>query len=171
MAAVNKIEKFNLSDRVLALSGQGKTTHEISDIITKEAEGKYRVSQPTVSRYLKSIRQERSEQTRQLVHEHIKEHVPHDLQALEDLEAEYLHIFNSKKEPSVESGEEPEKLEYAFDLKERMSAGDRIVKIIETKLRYAGILEDPEGAGHDAADPINLDDFRADTPEKEAVNG
>lgn len=167
MAAINKIEKFNLSDRVLALSGKGKTTHEISQIITEEAQGKYSVSQPTISRWLKTVRQDRSEQTKQLVHDHIKEHVPHDLQALEDMEAEYLHIFNSKKELS--EGKD-EKLEYEFELKTRMSAGDRIVKIIETKLRYAGILEDPESAGRDSADPIDLDDFRTDTRDKEAAN-
>jgi hypothetical protein len=168
MPAISKIEKFNLSDRILGLSGLGKTSAEIAEIVTSEADGKYRISQPTVARWLKSVRQERSEQTKQLVHDHIKEHVPADLQALEDLEAEYLHIFNSKKEVKDKS---PDPLfEYEFELKTRMAAGDRIVKIIDTKLRYAGLLEDTE-EGRDTADPIDLDDFRPTAAAKETANG
>ena len=156
MAAVNKIEKYNLQNRVLALSGEGNTTHQIAAILTEEAEGRYSISQPTVSRWLKTVREDRAEQTKQLVHDHVKEHVPADLQALEDLESEYLAIFNNPEQ---------------YNLKDRMAAGDRIVKIIDTKLKYAGILENPDALPGGSEDPVDLDEFRSTLSEKKAVNG
>ncbi len=181
MAAVNKIEKYGLQERVLALTGEGKTTAVIADIITSELNQRDAISQPTVARWLKSVRQERSEQTRDIVQKHLEISLPADLDALEEIEKAVLGIFRNQALPAGVPGEEinpeqpnPEQSADSsssapFDLRTRLDAGMKVIKIIETKLRYAGILENPDA--HDAS-PVDLDEFRRGLDEmKEHVDG
>jgi hypothetical protein len=53
---VNKIEEHGLGDRVLDLVVAGKGTAEIAALLTEEARGAFRISQPTVSRWLEDTR-------------------------------------------------------------------------------------------------------------------
>lgn len=174
MSAQNKIEKYQLQDRTLELSARPGLTHtQIAEILTTELAGRASVSQATVSRWLKAVRQERGEQTRQVVQDHIQATVPADLQALEEVEGWLLGIFRDQTEllkirdTSMLGDRDLERLAAAvqasegdgFDLSDRANAAMKAVKIIELKLRFAGILEDPHKTGS-TADPVNLDDYR-----------
>jgi len=143
MAAINKIDKYELGELVLKLAGENKTAEAIAGIITTELNGIDSISQPSVSRWLKSVRQERSEQTKHIVQEHIKATVPLDLEALDEIEGFLLEVFRNK----VFDPETGEATIGIYDLKDRQNAGMNAVKIVETKLRFAGLLEDPEKMG------------------------
>lgn len=180
MSAVNKIEKYNLQDRTLALAAEGKSTDAIAKILTEELEGKDSVSQTRVAAWLKKVRQERSEETRHVVREYIKSTVPKDMEALNEIEAWLLDIFRNQ-----ESIKDPETGDVTciklpagkeHDLRIRSEAGMKAVKIIETKLRFAGLLENPDIPGS-GIDPIDLEGFRKDVQKdmkklkKEGTNG
>jgi len=189
MPAINKIERYGVAPRVLALSGEGKTTHEISQILNEEAAGEYTISQPTVSRWLKDVRQDRSNQTRQIVHDYLKATVPTDLESINQVQAWLMDQFRSLDIISPETVSEAlgktideetfKTLVSIFpaeplDLRTKAEIGMKIVRVVDTKLRYAGVLEDPDSAGAGSADPVDLDDFRMDAkPDqvKEAANG
>ena len=161
MAAQSKVTKYNLQERTLALAGEGATTDAIADILTKELDGKDTISQSTVSRWLKAERKERSEQTRSIVHDHIKATVPKDLDALDEVLTFLMSHFRNVL-PNPDDAEKT--ISQSHSIKERAEFGMRAVKIVETKLRFAGILEDPTTTD---ASPIDLDEYK--TPE--ASNG
>lgn len=162
MAGQDKITKYRLEARVLELSGVPRaTTYTIAEQVTQELKDRGigdSVSQSTVSRFLSRVRKDRSEQTRSVVQEHIKEVVPKDLQALEEIEGWLLSIFRNQKEvvkiraellkdeelkkllSAIEGGGEPG----SYDLKVRGSAAMMALKVIELKLKYSGILETPD---------------------------
>ena len=160
MPAINKIDKYELGDRVLALSGEGKTTSQIAEIITTELSGRETISQPTVSRWLQKVRKDRSDQTKQIFHDHIKVVLPADLAALEEIEAFLLGIFRNLVSPGA--GED--QVKGSYDRETRIGAGMKAAKIIETKLRFAGIL-DGNAAGDSRHDPVDLDKFKNDFKE------
>jgi len=169
MAGPGKIEKYRLEERVLALAAEGRNTYQIAARITEELDGKDTISQPTVARWLKRTRRERSEQTRALVHEHIKAAVPKDLEALEEIEGFLMAVFRNRT-VDPETGEE-QPLQH--DLSTRVDAGMKAVRIIETKLRFSGVLEDPQGAGAGGeVHPVDLDEYRRGLAElKQEVQG
>lgn len=142
----SKIERYGLQEKILHLSAQpGMTTHKIAEILTEELDGNDSISQPTVSRWLKDVREDRNEQTRIIVQDYLKKNIPKDLDALEEVEAFFLHIFrNMTKDP--ETGEliftDENGNEMNFDLKARADAGLKVVDIVVKKLRFGG-LEDP----------------------------
>lgn len=73
MANISKIEKHGLGKTVLELSLQ----HTIAEIITiLHNEHDLDVGYKTVQRYIEGYRQERREQTRAVINEQVKEHVP-----------------------------------------------------------------------------------------------
>ncbi len=186
MPPINKVERFNLVERILALSGQGKNTYEIATILTKEADGKYSISQPTVARFLKGVRKDRSEQTRQIVQDYIKATVPADLDSIEEVQAWLIKQFRSIESMTKEAVSEAigkpvsEKMfnrlieifpAHPLDLRAKAEIGMKIIRIVDVKLKYAGILEGGgEGGSTTAADPIDLDEFRMEPTKKEAVN-
>jgi predicted transcriptional regulator len=86
--ATGKIEKLGLVKRIEELVSQGTASSEAISVALK-AEG-FNVSQPTVSRYLKKTRDSRREATQDILNNHIQEHVPADLTALEAMEAQCL---------------------------------------------------------------------------------
>ncbi|MCX5818436.1 MAG: hypothetical protein NT047_00760 [Deltaproteobacteria bacterium] len=86
--ATGKIEKLGLVKRIEELVSQGTASSEAISAALK-AEG-FNVSQPTVSRYLKKTRDSRREATQDILNNHIQEHVPADLTALEAMEAQCL---------------------------------------------------------------------------------
>ena len=160
MAGQDKITKYRLENRVLELSGKPRTsTYEIAEAVSKELQAKGSddsISQSTVSRFLARVRKDRSEQTRSVVQEHIKEVVPKDLEALEEIERWFLGIFRNQAEvvkirAELLKDEEVKKLLSAiegaggtgYDLKTRGNAAINALKVIELKLKYSGILETP----------------------------
>ena len=150
-----KIDKFQLSDRVLVLDAQGKTTMEIASILTKELEGRTHISQPTVSRWLKKTRKDRKIAAQHVLEEYLEETLPSDLKLLDEMSATYLAVFRNKVAGEI-AGKSAEK----FDLKTRMMAGDRLHAIIQTKLRFIGI--DGVGDDMDAIHPVDLAQYRTD---------
>jgi len=197
MPGLNKIDKFQLGDRILALCGDGLTDEEISKILNQEAVGAYTVSRPTISRWLQGVRRARAQKTKKVYDEHIEVVLPQDLEALERLEKYFLGVAlpNFNKDPNSEPATQPcenckgtgkiknlylqepqirmepcpdcngdGKVEIppeVMDPRNRLAAADRVIKIIDTKLKYAGLLEDPSGRGDDDH-PVDLTQFRKD---------
>ena len=166
MSKINKIEKYNLQERTLALSAQGHTTALIAAKLTEELQGRDTISQPRVSVWLKRIRKERSEQTREQFQDFVKTELPTDLKALKEIEGWHLDLFRADKlkEHLKSIGIQDQKAEdiaqiIIADFHTRSSAAMKALKIIETKLRFAGVLEDDGGAGS-AAEPVDLDQYR-----------
>lgn len=197
MPKTNKIEKFQIGDRILALCGDGLTDEEIAKIVNQEADGAYTISRPTVSRWLQGVRRARAQKTKKVYDEHIEAVLPNDLEALERLEKYFLSIalpdFN--QDPNAEPATQPcqeckgtgeieelylqeprhrmepcpackgkgkkEILPEIIDPRDRRASADRVVKIIDIKLKYAGLLENPE-YGKDDDSPVDLDQFRKD---------
>ena len=181
MARINKIDRFDLAPRVLALTAEGKTTHEIARILTDEAGGEYSMSQSTVARWLKDVRKERSEQTRQVVHDYIQKTVPTDLESINEVQAWLITQFRSLAHISIEAVRERlgepiteemfKKLISIFpadplDLRTRAELGMKNVPIVDTKLKYAGVLED-EDSGAGFGEPVDLDEYRYDRGESQ----
>lgn len=85
MARQSVIEKYQLGPRVETLSyREGKSDTEIARIL--KAEG-FRVSQPTVSRYLRDVKQTAAEEVTGIIQEHLGKELPKDLDVLEKMEA------------------------------------------------------------------------------------
>ena len=150
-----KIEKFQLADRILVLDTQGKTTLEIAAILTEELEGRTHISQPTVSRWLKKTRKSRKTAAQHVLEEYLEETLPSDLKLLDEMLTTYLPVFRNKVAGEI-AGKSSEK----FNLKDRMMSGDRILAIIQTKLRFIGI--DGAGDDMDAIHPVDLTQYRTD---------
>jgi len=88
MPKVGKIEKHELGPRILSLlTEQGKGSKEIATILTKEG---FKLSQPTVSRWIKQQRENHEDEVHNIIHKHVTEVLPDDLQALEDMETQCL---------------------------------------------------------------------------------
>lgn len=197
MPALNKIDKFQLGDRILALCGDGLTDEEIAKVLNHEGAGHYTLSRPTVSRWLQGVRRERAQKTKKVYDDHIEAVLPNDLQALERLETHFLAIAlpNFNKDPNNTPATRPcEKCSGTGKVKElylkeprirmepcpnctgkgeveippevidprtRLAAADRVIKIIDTKLKYAGLLDDPGRQGDDDS-PVDLTQFKRD---------
>jgi len=124
MAKQSKIERYNLVGIVLELAAQGKSTHEIADIITKQHG--VPITHAAVARFLKQVRKERAEVTRSIVEEHIQKSLPSDLQILDEMNAELWSWFKDKN------------LKKGF----RLHIYDRLLKGIQLKLEFSGAKED-----------------------------
>lgn len=151
----SKIEKYRLESRCLALFRQCRTTAEIADALTAELSAQQiddAISQPTVSRWLKPYRDEVREETTQIIGDHIKAQVKDDLAVIDEVEGWHLAQFRSQQDPKL-----PEHLRVS--LREASDMGMKIVKIIETKLRFA--LGGPADAPGSCS-PVDLDAFRSE---------
>jgi predicted transcriptional regulator len=90
----SKIETLGLQKRVEEMIDGGiRTSLAISAAL--KAEG-LEISQPTIARYLKQLREKRQEETQKIVEDHIREVVPADLDALETMEAKALEWANEE---------------------------------------------------------------------------
>lgn len=84
----SKITRMGLQKRVEELIASGVTTSvAIANVLTSEGK---KVSQPTVSRYLKEIKDTRLQETQKIVQDHVQKTVPADLDALEEMESQCL---------------------------------------------------------------------------------
>jgi len=160
MAKPSKIEKYRLEQRCIALFRSARTTGDIAEILTAqlaEMEIDDTISQPTVSRWLKPYRDESKEETSQIITEHIKEQVKNDLAVVDEVEAWHLAQFRTP-DPLPEN---PDHVN-ALTLRERSEIGMKVIRIIETKLRFA-----LGGAGGDSrsVSPVDLEQFRCEVEE------
>jgi len=88
MPKVGKIEKHDLGPRILTLlTEEGKGSKEIAVILTKEG---FKLSQPTVSRWIKKQRENHKDEVQDIITKHVTKVLPNDLQALEDMETQCL---------------------------------------------------------------------------------
>jgi len=84
----SKIDREKLAPVILDLQSKGVTTS--AAIAQKLEELGYKISQPSVSRWLKAHNDVTRDTTRKLVEDHVKATVPADLEALEEMEAACL---------------------------------------------------------------------------------
>jgi len=84
----NKISRLKLEATIEELIKAGITTSV--GIAAALQERGHQVSQPTVSRYLKTVQQARQEEAQQIVNRHVQEKLPSDLTALETMEKQCL---------------------------------------------------------------------------------
>ena len=148
----NKIEKYNLTDRILALHEDRQTTARIAEIITQELDGADTISQATVARFLKPYRDEYKAQAHDKVTRHIEATIENDLQVMDEVEAFFYGIFKDAD----------------INTKERGEAGLKAIKVVETKLRYA-LIDNETGSGR--CDPVDLSQFRSDLEDIKERNG
>ena len=81
MAKIGKIEKHNLGPRILKLlTEEGKNSQQIAETLTNEG---FKLSQPTVSRWIKEQRDSHKDEVIDIVSEHVSKVIPNDLKALE----------------------------------------------------------------------------------------
>lgn len=86
--SASKIETQQLAGRIEELIASGTATSQgIAAALKTEG---YAISQPTISRYLKKVRETRTDETRKIVEDHIQKTVPADLDALESIEGQCL---------------------------------------------------------------------------------
>ena len=86
--ATSKIESLGLAKRIEELISSGvHSSPAISTALKKEG---FNVSQPTVSRWLKHVRETRTDATQKIIADHVEKTVPADLAALEKMEAQCL---------------------------------------------------------------------------------
>jgi hypothetical protein len=141
MPRINKIVKNNLEGRCIALMKAGHTTAEIAETLSAEMPEGKKISQPSVARFLKPIRQEEREETHRQVQEYLKKNVESELELLDEIEAFHIGEFRSEDNTA----------------RERSDYGLKAARIIETKIKFA--LTDP-ASGDSAVHPVDLDEFR-----------
>ena len=119
----------------------GKITDEIASIImglsatqsNREIEATLasqgiKLSRTAVGNFIKANRKERSEQTREVVNEHIKKTVITDLDILEDMRNQ---LDRYRKDPELR-------------ISQKLQCIDRLNKVIDTRLKYSGAGEPDE---------------------------
>ncbi|MEN6421310.1 MAG: hypothetical protein ABFD76_05125 [Smithella sp.] len=85
---MTKIESLGLQNEIEKLIESGTTTS--SGIFTALSAQGFKISQPTVYRYLKAIKKERQAETASILSDHISKNLPTDLNAIEAMEAQCL---------------------------------------------------------------------------------
>jgi len=144
MARKNKIIVYALEQEARTLSGRGKSEEEIAIILTDMLGGKDTISQSGVNRFFLRDRKTRAPVANAVLEEYIQESLPKDLEVLDEMARYYLGLFRrgavdieelkKKKLVNIEDLQAAMKI----DLRDRFAAGDRLHKIIETKLRFVG---------------------------------
>lgn len=145
MPQQNKIERFGLQGRALALFESGETTQAISGTLTAEIQGQYpgeQISQPTVSRWLKPYREGRRDDTAQVFQDHVQAEIKSDLEGVDNVKRFFYEQFANE----------------GNSVKDRAAFAERYVRVIvDTTLRY--VLGAGGGDGHDIH-PVDLKKFK-----------
>ena len=154
------IEQYALADRILALSASGKKDYQIAEILNREdLAGRDSISQPTVSRWLKKVREERGKTARGIVDDYLKESIPKDLELLDELTQFHLVIFRGNT--AILEAEDGGKVRAAtINLDTRRTAARDIHAILQTKMKFVGVDEN-SGGGAATGDPVDLDRYRS----------
>ena len=122
MALTSKIERLGLGERILAMAGEGKSSREIAARLAAE---NISLSQPSIIRFLSSVRKERSETTKAIVEERIRANLPRDLDILDDVIHKEKEWFDSEQ----------------LTLSQRVMVAKELRQAIDTKLKYSGAGE------------------------------
>jgi DNA-binding transcriptional ArsR family regulator len=140
MGRLNKIEHMGLASRIIELVKSGVTrSGDIAEQITREG---HRVSQPTVSRWLKEQREKQKSDTQKLVSDHVLKVIPVDLHALEEMELQCLERSRETKgDFSHRLAEQyiDEKLDSWMDIFRRLEQGQADPEEDPDKLRRLAI--------------------------------
>jgi len=100
MAKIGKIEKHNLGPRILEmLTQEGFNSVQIAARLTKDG---FKLSQPTVSRWIKEEREQQQNHAKDLIRKHVDREIPKDLNALEAMELHTLAWANEEPETKAE---------------------------------------------------------------------
>lgn len=155
MAEKNKIDRYGLGERVTELFREGKTTVEIAEMMTRGLQDSGindGVDQSTVSRWLKKVRSadeemqaELGRQTVEVLRRRVEAGVQGDVNQIETVQELFYRISQNTLEG------------HTFNMKERVYAGQALVKLIDTKLRLPGVI----GEGGDGADSGSAGDHVA----------
>jgi len=199
-AKTTKIEKHNLGPRVLRmLLKEGKTSAQIAETLTREG---IKISQPTVSRFIKAQRENARDEVQDILHDHVQRELPKDLTALEEMEriclawaqeepdttAERVSLWQKVMEQipvwrekiitysDLETKDKAQVIRGFIEQvtrwllediniqKQRINAMRMATSIIDTKLKYSGVLREDEGSNIIIA---GQDDRQADTGESD----
>ncbi len=102
-------------------------THSLREIeSTLDSQG-IKLSRTTIGKIIAGNRKERSEQTKEVVNEHIKHTLTTDLDILQNMRDEIYQMFLNEDKILRPS--------------ERLMCADRVNKVIDTRLRYSGAAE------------------------------
>lgn len=153
MARVSKIEQNNLAAEVLELS-LTHTTRDIAEILQRDHG--IDISHNAIAKWLKGTRQERREQTKAVVQEHIKATVPRDLELLDAIIDDLRQIYFSEKPAAVlDPNGELREVHY-LPLGDKLAVSREIRQTVATKLKYSGAGEGSgEGSLEDALDGLD----------------
>ena len=148
-----KIEKYHLEDKCLELSASpGMTGVKIAQFLTELLDGKDTITQSTVCRWLKSVREERADETREVYREFVKGRLPGDLEQVEEVQEFFLNIHrNLHTDPETKA-----LVPANFSRAERGEAGKAVVKIILDKLKLAGVEPPPDKPQYPDSDDESL---------------
>lgn len=118
-----KIENFNLGPRISKLHFEdGKTTAQIAKILSGEG---FELSQPTVARFIKKVREANKDEVGAQIRNYMTEHIPDDLEALEKMEEKCLNWMNEEPDTKVERLGLWQKVRARFaEWRDRITSGD-----------------------------------------------
>jgi len=149
MAQKSKIVRYGLEARCAAMAFGEKpaTVEEIAAALTEELKGADTISKSAVAAYLKPLRSQVREDTRDRITQHIKDQLDSDLECVEEVQLFLMNVMRDKnRKPAL-----------------RVDAGVKAVKVIDVKLARA-LGEAP--TGEDSFDPVDLSKYQAETPEE-----
>ena len=121
--SAKKIEASGHADEILQLAARGKSARDIEDHLFSTYE--YKVSHATITKFIKSVRDERSEATKSVIQEHVAATVPSDLDYLHEL---VLDMRDMYKDQMVRDGD-------------KVAAGRLMMQAVDTLLKYSGAAE------------------------------
>ena len=162
MPTESKIIRYNLQGKCLELFDAHYTTAEIAEALTQilaeqniynRAGNPETISQPTVSRFLKPVRNEVREEMQEAVTNHIKANVANDLAIADEIESVFVTWFRGQDGKNI------------VPRKERATHGMNVIKIIETKIKLALGDSDKEKTARDLVSEIE-DSLDAGVKEK-----
>ncbi|HEY0267647.1 MAG TPA: hypothetical protein VGC12_00270 [Methyloradius sp.] len=115
-----------ISAQILALSA----THSNRQIEAILSEQGIKLSNVSIGKIVNEYRKDRAGQTKEVVNEHIKKTVITDLDILENLRDEIYSMFGDRN----------------LRASERLMCSDRLVKVIDTRLKYSGAGDESPGS-------------------------
>lgn len=141
-----KIDRWGLGVRIMRMVlREGKASGVIAAILTKEG---FKLSQPTVSRYIKEHRKNIEPEVSEMVRNHVRDTVPADMDAVEAMEARALDWGDEEPETQAERIAAWEKIAAVVDgwietIREAASAEAKLKAIkVFTKKCLLWVLED-----------------------------
>jgi len=144
MASPNKIEQYNLQDLCLEFKSQGLNQDAIAKKLSVELqEGRGiddSISQSAVQRFLKKIKNQRSEEAAEIVRGYTQTTVPRDLEVIEEVQ-NFLLSIKRNQEADPETGEVKD---LKINIRDRIYAAVSLARVTFDKLKNLGALDPPE---------------------------